>query len=177
MLAVAKGDDHAYRLIFDRYYPRAVNIAYRTLGDAVVAEDVAMEAFLRVYQARLRYRPSAKFSTYLYRIVVNLCLNYAKRVRMLTTLSAEDCKLLASDHHDPAKCAERRELGGIVREAVLRLPPNQRLALALVRYENLSYESAAEVMGVSVKALESLLHRAKQNLRKSLKSYVQNEDG
>lgn len=168
MQRAARGEDSAFRELFDRYYPRAVNIAYRSLGDIDLAEDVAMEAFTRIYESRHSYKPEAKFSTYLYRVVVNLCLNAAKRQRAVRQEALDESRISASSDADPAVQAQRGETSRRVRDAVSSLPANQRMALVLTQYQQMSYASAAEVMKTSVKALESLLHRAKRNLRKSL---------
>jgi len=173
MLRVSRGEDAAFRELFDRYYPRAVNIAYRSLGDADLAEDIAMEAFAGIYESRRSYKPRGKFSTYLYRIVVNLCLNAQKRRRIVTHESLDDSRLSGPPDDDPARTVERHEVSHAVREAILSLPANQRTAIVLTRYEQLSYQAAAEVMKTSVGAIESLLHRAKQNLRKSLAHLVE----
>lgn len=168
MLQAAKGDLSSYRELFDRHYKRGVNIAYRMLGSREAAEDAAMDAFARVWESRASYKPTAKFSTYLYRVLVNLCLNSAKRKRFTVDCDIDDSLLQAPSDCDPVVGVQRNEKARAVRDAVLRLPENQRIAIILTRYEELSYEATAEVMGVSVKAVESLLHRAKANLRKRL---------
>jgi RNA polymerase sigma-70 factor (ECF subfamily) len=177
MVSAAGGDSEAYRELFERNYKSAVGLAYRFLGNSVSAEDVAMEAFLRIYQSGKTYKPSAKFTTYLYRIVANLCINHARLKQNSVCSSLDDSRFVADSASDPSKHVQKSELSHVVRKAVMELPPNQRLALVLTRYEGLSYESAAEVINVSVKALESLLYRAKQNLRKSLKDYVTSTEG
>jgi len=167
MLRVAGGEVSHFRELFERHYPRAVSIAYRSLGDMEHSEDVAMEAFARIFDARKSYSPKAKFSTYLFRVVVNLCLNAARRKNAIQFQSLDETLVPAADS-DPADALQRAEMGDAVREAVVSLPANQRMALVLTRYEGMSYSEAAELMRVSVKALESLLHRAKANLRKRL---------
>ena len=172
MLRAATGDEEAFAELFERHYARAVNIAYRSTGDRDLAEDIAMDAFARIYESRASFRASAKFTTYLYRVVVNLTINAAKRSRIVRQDPLEDGVLAAPAAADPSAQAERAEVARVVRDAVLALPPNQRLALILTRYEGMSYESAAEAMRVSVKAVESLLHRAKANLREALRDCV-----
>jgi len=172
MLRAAAGDEDAFAALFERHYARAVNIAYRSTGDANLAEDIAMDAFVRIYESRASFKGGAKFSTYLYRVVVNLTINAAKRRRLVREEPLADDSLVMPASEDPSAHAERSETAGRVRDAVLALPPSQRIALILTRYEGMSYESAAAAMRVSVKALESLLHRAKANLRKALKDYA-----
>lgn len=172
MQRVAEGDKSHFKDLFDRHYDRAVAIAYRSLGDLDLAEDVAMEGFAQIYRSRGSYAPKAKFTTFLYRVIVNLCLNKAKR-RSVVTFEALDERHCDTPDSDPAVIAQRKESGEQVRQAVLSLPVNQRVALTLTRYEGLSYASAAEVMNISVKALEALLHRAKENLRKKLRHIIE----
>lgn len=172
MLQAAQGDLSSYRELFDRHYKRGVNIAYRVLGNRDIAEDIAMDAFARIWESRASYKASARFSTYLYRIVVNLCLNNAKRKRFTSDCELDESQLCTPPDSDPANKAQRDETSRIVREAILGLPENQRIAIVLTRYEGLSYEATAEVMGVSVKAVESLLHRAKASLRKTLLDFM-----
>ena len=172
MLRAARGDESAFRQLFDHHYPRAVNIAYRSLGDMDLAEDVAMDAFANIYESRSSYKPRAKFSTYLYRVVINLCLNAAKRRRTVRQEPLNESTVGASADKDPATQAQRAETSRQVQQAILSLPANQRIALVLTQYDQMSYASAAEAMKVSVKALESLLHRAKRNLRIALADLV-----
>ena len=167
MLKVAGGEVSHFRDLFERHYPRAVAIAYRSLGDTDAAEDIAMEAFARIYQSRRSYSPKAKFSTFLFRVVVNLCLNASRRKRAVALDELDECRVESADS-DPAAAAQRAAVSEAVREAVVSLPASQRAALVLTRYEQMTYAEAAEVMGVSVGALESLLHRAKSNLRRNL---------
>ncbi|NLN77142.1 MAG: sigma-70 family RNA polymerase sigma factor [Armatimonadetes bacterium] len=172
MQRVAEGDESHFQDLFDRHYDRAVAIAYRSLGDLDAAEDIAMEGFARIYEARRSYAPTARFTTFLFRVIVNLCMNAAKRRRIVTFETLDESQSAARDS-DPAATAQRKELCDEVRAAVLSLPPNQRMALALTRYEHMSYAESAEVMNISLKALESLLHRAKENLRKKLRHVVE----
>lgn len=172
MVRAAQGSREAFSRLFDIYYPRAVNIAYRALGNRDLAEDIAMEAFSRIYERRDKYRPDAQFSTYLYRVVVNLAIN-ASRNRKHDSAGDMDINMIAAGPEtDPVDISTKSETAAYVRKAILDLPENQRMAVILVKYESLSYESAASAMGVTVKALESLLHRAKTNLKKALADYV-----
>lgn len=171
MLRAAQDETEAFRELFDRHYDRAVNIAYRMLGDKDAAEDAAMEAFAGIYQSRGSYQPRARFTTFLYRVVANVSINKSKRGGGVTLHPLDDSHA-ASPDADPAVSAQRSELSEVIKRAILSLPENQRMALVLTRYEEMSYESAAEVMDVSVGALESLLHRAKRNLRRALGQYL-----
>jgi RNA polymerase sigma-70 factor, ECF subfamily len=162
MLAVAKGDLDAFGQIVLRHQKLAWGIAYRFLGDKHEAEDVAQEAFLRILDAASRYKPTAAFAIYLSRIVTRLCLDHARKKRPLTTDS-----LTAVQDAGPS-AAERiavhdRELA--IRAALNELPPAQRMAVVLRYFEGLDCRSVALSMEVSVKAVERLLARARNNLK------------
>ena len=167
----AAQDDAAFAELFDRYYPRAVNVAYRMLGDRDLAEDTAMEAFARIYESRAGYRPTAAFGTYLYRVVSNLSINACRR-RSHIRLAPLDDTHPAPASDGPEAGVQQAEFANAVRAAVLALPERQRMALVLTRYEGLCHADAAEVIGVSTGAVESLLHRAKCSLRKSLEHHL-----
>lgn len=173
MLRAANGETDAYRELFDRHYARAVNLAYRFLGDKDLAEDVAMDAFARVYESRRAFRGTSKFTTYLHRVLINLSINASRHKDRLSVQDGEQLEMIPSPGDDPAVVAVRTEVACAVRDAVLALPERQRLALILTRYQEMSYQEAAEAMRISVGALESLLHRAKQSMRESLQGYVE----
>jgi RNA polymerase sigma-70 factor (ECF subfamily) len=136
-----------------------------------MAEDLAQEAFVRVYQARHTYCPTARFSTWFTTIVTRLCLNERRRAKV-GPVPTEDLEHLADSGPSPEQSALRAELSEQVQVALAVPPEKQRLAVILHRHEGLSYQEIAASMGVSVSAVESLLHRAKQQLRKSLAGYV-----
>jgi len=174
---VAKGDDEAFRLLFDRHSRLAYAVIYRQLGAQSVAEDLVQEAFLRVYRAAPSFEPTAKFSTWLYTIVTNLCLNYKRdRARDKLRLVGNDddraaIEQIARDEepeHDSLDVDERTRL---VREALAELPDNQRMVLILSRFEDKSYDEIAEIMGTTVPAIKSLAMRARGALRDALAPY------
>jgi len=174
MARVADGDNGAFDVLLVRHRRWVVNLAWQYAGDAAEAEDLAQEAFVRVYRARRKYPPTAEFTAYLRRVAVNLCLNEARRRRRHPTdsWSGQDDPETAADL--PDVLLARAELTQRVRAAVKQLPDSQRMAVTLRRYEDLSHQEIARAMGCSVSAVESLLHRATQNLRKALGDYVQN---
>ncbi len=171
MLAFQEGDPAAFDRLVERCRRRALNIAWHFLQDPEAAEDLAQEAFLRVYQARHTYRPTAQFSTWFTTIVTRLCLNERRR-RKPDPVPSEDLEHLLDRRPSPEQAALRAELARQVDAALASLPEKQRLAVILHRYEGLSYQEIAQSMELSLSAVESLLHRAKQQLRKSLGSYV-----
>ncbi len=166
MARLAKGDMAALGDIVSRHQDKVLSLSYRVLGDWHRAEDVAQEVFLRVYRAASRYEPKAKFTTWLYRIVVNLCFDeQRKRAKAAVSLENADSQILVEPDHS---AAEKKELAELVRTTVNGLPERQRLAVILHRYDGLSHGEISEVTGWTKSAVESLLVRAYANLRGKL---------
>jgi RNA polymerase sigma-70 factor, ECF subfamily len=181
MLRVKQGDESAFESLVDLYRSQVVGMVYRYLGDAARAEDVAQEAFLRVYRARKSYKPLAQFKTWLFRIVYNLVVNEANARKRNAALSlerlraSEDGAFFVEDENAPIpeKELEHAELLAKVREAVLDLPENQRMALVMNKYRDMPYVEIAQAMGLSVEAVKSMLFRAREKVRNKLIRYMQ----
>jgi RNA polymerase sigma-70 factor (ECF subfamily) len=180
MARVAKGDDEAFETLVTRHQTPVLNLIYRFLGDRAQAKDLAQEVFLRVWQTAKTYEPKAKFTTWIYRIGTNLCLNELKAARRRKWFpfyrSQEGTDNAIEDTYpDDSPTAEdlllAKERTRQVSEALQSLPANQRMALLLKRYDDLPYEEIARIMGCSVSAVESLLVRAKKALREKLKKF------
>lgn len=168
MKRVAEGDADVFRTLVARHQASVMNVIYRFIGDRTEAEDLAQETFIRVWQSRKQYEPRAKFTTYLYKIVTNLCLNYIRRKQILST----DCLTeTVSDELSPATQLVKREANTIIKDAIGALPSNQKMAVILHRFENLSYKEISEAMKISLPAVESLLHRASLKLTELLAPY------
>lgn len=166
MARLARGDISAIGHLARKYQNRVLEIAFRTLGHWDLAEDVAQETFLRVYRAAKTYQPQAKFTTWLYRIVVNLCLDeQRRRAKAALPLDAVAPQGLPASWESPA---ERKELAELVKAAVQELPERQRIAVVLHRYEGLSHAQVAAATGWTQSAVESLLVRAYASLREKL---------
>ena len=129
------------------------------------------EVFLKVYRAARSYRPTAKFSTWLYRIATNTCLNHLKSRRRTRVDPFEQERQLATSSADPHRGVEQQELEAAVERALRQLPGRQLMAVTLRRFEELPYEEIAEAMGCSVHAVDSLLRRAADMLRTTLAPY------
>ena len=162
MARAAQGDERAFRLLAERHAGRALGLARRILGNEAMAEDIVQDAFLRVWINAPRWRPQAQFRTWLYRIVVNLCLNAKRR--------AGDLPLDAADHvADAAPLAdaqlEARERDRHLAAAVDALPERQRAAIVLTYQEGLGNAEVADVLDTSISGVETLLVRAKRALR------------
>lgn len=166
MACLARGEVSALDTLARRHQGRILQLAFRTLGRWDVAEDVTQETFLRLYRAAGTYKPQAQFTTWLYRIVVNLCLDeQRRRAKAALPLEAVAPEGLPAAHENPA---ERKELSELVRTAVQQLPDRQRMALVLHRYDGLSHTEISQVTGWSESAIESLLVRAYASLREKL---------
>jgi RNA polymerase sigma-70 factor (ECF subfamily) len=165
MARTAQGDGRAFRMLAQRHAGRALELARRMLGNEAVAEEIVQDALLRVWTNAPRWRPEAAFRTWLYRVVVNLCLNARRRV--------SDLPLDMADHiADSAPGAdaqlETRERDEGLATAVDTLPARQRAAIVLTYHEGLSNAEVATVLDTSVSSVETLLVRAKRTLRTAL---------
>lgn len=181
MLRVKQGDRDAFEALVEKYKHPVMNLVYRTLPDATEAEDLAQHVFLQVWKSAHRYEVSAKFSTWVFTIARNLSLN---EIRRRSRHPAESLDQTSPDDDQPLRQIEDRknfsapdallqgELEGKIDEALGDLPEKQRTALLLCREDELSYEEIAEVLGCSVSATKSLIHRARETLKQVLKPYL-----
>ena len=176
---VAQGDQTAARAIMARHLPKILNLGRRMLGDQIEAEDVAQDVFVRVWTHAARWQPGqAKFETWLHRVAMNLCYDRLRR-KPATALD----KVPEPVDHAPGPAAKlfEAQLAGAVNDALKRLPDRQREALVLCHYQGLTNIDAAQIMGVSVEAMESLLSRGRRTLKATLKplsedAFGRNED-
>jgi RNA polymerase sigma-70 factor (ECF subfamily) len=168
---VGAGDHEAFRRLVDRHLARVVAFAGRTLGDRAAAEDVAQETMLRLWTSAARWRPTgARLGTWLYRVARNLCLDRLARHR---EAPLDDAPEPPDPGPSPAALLQARDVGARVQAALAGLPAQQRIAIALCHFQGLRNVEAAEVMDVSVEALESLLARGRRTLRERLRAVAQ----
>lgn len=178
MLRVQKGDEAAFNTIVERYQGRILDLCTRYVGNTADGEEVAMDVFFQLYRTRLDYRPDAKLSTYLYRIAVNRSLNRIRDRKRRRLVSFEWLRgdrpfdPGAPEGDRPDARLETEEQESLVRRAVDRLPEKQKTALLLRKYDELSYEEIASAMGTTVSAVESLLFRARETLKKNLRPVI-----
>jgi len=165
MLAVSEGDLDAFEKIVRRNQEYAWRVAYRFLGQKQEAEDVVQDAFLRILEAADRYRPSASFRTYLYRVVCRLCLD---RIKKKTPTIMESTLEIADPAPDALDRLTAREKKDAVKRALNALPPNQRSAIILSHYEGLHHREIAEILQITPKAVERRLARARERLLSEL---------
>lgn len=182
MLLVKQGDHAAFALLVDKYKQPIMNLAYRMLRDLTEAEDLAQNVFVQVHKSAARYEVSSKFSTWLFTIARNLCLN---EIRRRSRHPADSIEAPYHEQEDqprqqfedkktssPPDSLLQGELEQKVQEALASLPENQRTAILLCRQNELSYEEIAEVLGCSLSATKSLIHRGRETLKHKLKPYL-----
>ncbi len=170
-------DEQALRELVERYQGPVYTMAYRMLGNAADAEDIAQRTFIRVWKAAPTYRADARVSTWLFTIVKNLALNEARRRTRKPASSLEESTeqgLCAGSSPETAPDATlvHKELETIVEQALAMLSPKARMAVQLRRFEDMGYEDIASVLGMSVSATKSLLFRARRELRERLADYL-----
>ena len=170
LVRIADGDPAAVRALVGRKLPRILGLAQRMLGDPVEAEDVAQEAFIRVWRQAPKWRPGvARFDTWLHRVALNLCYDRLRRRRELVTDSPPERQ---DEGPAPDRGLMAQDTGQRVSLALGRLPDRQREAIVLCHYQEMGNIEAAGVMGVTVEALESLLSRGRRSLRAALADLV-----
>lgn len=176
------GREEAFGQIVGRNQDRVYGVIYRIIGNHAQSEDLVQEVFLRVFRTAGRYRPMAKFTTWLYRIATNVALNAIRarrkaRVLSLEVTDDEDGSTWRRDVLDtqtpkPHARLDAEELQAKLAGALAALPENQRISFVLNKYEHLNYQEIAEILKCSTMAVKSLLSRARCNLRDTLRSYV-----
>ena len=169
MIRVSGGDTTALASLIQRHKQHVLALAYRTLGRWHTAEDIAQETFLRVWRAAPNYRPTALFTTWLHRIVVNLCLDEMRKRKPDPT---DPPDLSDGGRGNPANALERDDRAAAVRRAVDRLPERQRVAVVLQRFSDMPVKEISQATGWSESAVESLLVRAYRALRESLQDFA-----
>ncbi|MBC8127343.1 MAG: sigma-70 family RNA polymerase sigma factor [Gloeobacteraceae cyanobacterium ES-bin-144] len=179
MERIGDGDHGAFRELVERHQNAVIGTVAKMLGNPSEAEDISQQVFLRVWRHAKRYRPEAKFTTYLFTITRNLVFNETRRRSRKKEVSSDEreevANLLVEASPDRQPDAEllQAELQQAVDQAIASLPETQRMAVVLRRYEQLSYEEIADVLGLSVSAVKSLLFRARTALREALSGYLE----
>ncbi len=183
MLDVKAGDEQSFELLLRKYRTPLVNFLYRMVRNTAVAEDLAQEVFLRVYRARQQYAPSAKFTTWMFRIATNLALNSVRdnrhrqmEISMDQSVDTGEDEQRAVEVPDKAPSVEQelvaRCRSDLIMKAIHCLPEKQRAAVLLHKYQELDYDEIARVLECSESALKSLLFRAYETLRVELAPLV-----
>jgi RNA polymerase sigma-70 factor (ECF subfamily) len=184
MLDVKAGDDSSFELLLRKYRTPLVNFLYRMVRNSATAEDLAQEVFLRVYRARKDYAPSAKFTTWMFRIATNLALNARRdgryqqlEVSIDQPAETQEGAQTAFEVPDRQPGIEHelmaRDRAALIRRAVESLPEKQRAAVLLHKYQEMDYDEIARILQCSESALKSLLFRAYETLRIELAPLVE----
>ena len=185
MLKVQKGDRRTFETLVVKYQKSVINVIFRSINDPVEAEDLAQNVFVQVWKVRRRYKPTAKFTTWLFTIVRNMCLNEVRRRARHPADSMEKTVADATEGGEihwqfadrsvksPSEEALQTELHRRVELALRRLPEQQRTAMMLIRQHNMPYEDIAKVLRCSLAATKSIIHRARQTLRDQIKPYLE----
>lgn len=181
MMRVREGSAVAYEQLVERYQLRVIQFFQNSVS-AALAEDLAQEVFLRIYRAREAYQPDARFATWLFTIAHNVASNAIRKLAQRKEVQVEsadsqarvslDALAKASSGLMPSRQLDRQELSQVVKLAMNGLNERQRTAILLSKFENLSYQEIADAMGLTVKAVKSLLSRARLNLRDALQPYM-----
>jgi RNA polymerase sigma-70 factor, ECF subfamily len=180
MQLVRAGDTVAFEELVERHQRLVAGTVARMLGSNSDVEDIAQQVFVRVWKSAKRYVPRAKFTTWLLKITRNLVFNELRRrsrhPQMPLQVESEDEERPIKDEHAKAPDASllEQELQRAIETAIAQLPETQRMAVVLRRYDELSYEEIADVLGQSVPAVKSLLFRARTELRTRLSRYLAN---
>lgn len=166
---LAANDEAAFRMLVERHIDRAYAIALRIVGNAADAEDVVQDTMLKIWSHRGRWQHGrAKFSTWLYRVISNRCIDLRRKPR---TENVDTVPEVADGQPDAVRVIERNELNEMLEDAMQRLPEQQRIAVILSYHENMSNGEIAQVMDSTVAAVESLLKRGRQQLRQLLRRH------
>ncbi len=178
MQRIATGDEEAFKTLIERHQGAVIGTVAKMLGCTSDSEDIAQQVFIRLWKSAPRYKPSAKFTTYLFTITRNLVFNESRRRSRKKEYSIDeredDFHLQTVDQQQtsPDDGLLHAELQTKIDQAIQDLPEKQRLALILRRYEGMPYDEIARIIGLSVSAVKSQLFRARNTLRESLKDYL-----
>lgn len=179
MSRVREGDTEAFTELIETHQARVVGTIAKMLGDDIDAQDLAQQVFIRIWKSAGRYKPTAKFTTWMFTITRNLVFNeIRRRSRHPATPLEREEEERAFQAPDPSGSTPARsmlesELQDAIQSAIDSLPETQRLAIIMRRYEALPYEEIGEVLGLSIPAVKSVLFRARTELREKLRQYLE----
>jgi RNA polymerase sigma-70 factor (ECF subfamily) len=173
MQRVAKGDKHAFTTLVQVHQNSIINFIWRLMGDNTRAEDLSQDVFLRVWKSAPKYEKRAKFSTWIYRIAINLCLNKKRALKIknmfLAPLPLKRQPQINTDSTTPENQLLKAEQTRLVFDILNTLPSAQRIAVTLRFYQGMSYAEISQILDRSIPAVDALLVRAKKNIQKKIK--------
>lgn len=179
-----QGEESAFGSIFEKYKKKVINLAFRFLKEAQSAEDIAQEVFIRIYEKKIRYDPRAKFTTLLYRITVNASLDLIRRRKFFPISLDQKIQNKTGNEQtfieslpslkasSSGETLDRDELKVCLQKEIHQLPENLKSPLLLYQFEEMPYGDIAQVLGITTKAVERRIYRAKGELRKKLAKYI-----
>lgn len=181
IVELKQGSQSAFSELVKTYQDMVYNTALGIVQHSQEAEDVAQEVFIQVYQNIESFRGDAKLSTWLYRITISKALDFErskkakKRFNQIKNVFGlkEKAEEAIPDFHHPGVVLTQKQDAAILFKAIRQLPENQRVAFILIKTEGLSYSQTAQILNTTEKGVEGLMHRAKENLRKVLKEFLQ----
>ncbi|MDD2889313.1 MAG: sigma-70 family RNA polymerase sigma factor [bacterium] len=179
--AVANKDESAFEILVEKYKYSVLNIIYRYTANRTEAEDISQDIFVKIWHSADSFKYKSKVSTWIYKVVVNYCLNFKNKnkinanIQSLDELSEKGEIIIDSSREH--KTYENQETDKIVRESINKLPERYKMVLVLSRFESKSYQEISEIMNLSIPAVESLIFRAKANLKKVLLPYFNKKIG
>ncbi len=177
-----KGDIKSYRMLVDEHQKKVLNTCYRFVGNREDAEDLTQEVFIEVYKSISSFRGESQISTWIYRIAVTKSLDFIRKKKrkkrfaiLKNTFSGDTVEEDIPDNQNlnPGGKIEEKDRIRILNEALELLPENQKAAFTLSKYDEMSYKEIAEILNTTVSSVESLIHRAKENLKKKLRNYYE----
>ena len=173
------GDRSAFNQLFDKYKPHVINLAFRFVRERGTAEDIAQEIFIKIYENKTPFHPTAKFSTWLYRVTVNAAVDFLRKKKFLghslnERIEGQEEKTFLENLADfkssgPNKILEEKELSELIRGEIDRLPEKFKTPFLLYQFQEMPYREIAKILGMTEKAVERRLYRAKEVLREKLK--------
>ena len=174
-----KGDEAAFKIVVETWQNMVYNTALGIVQNPEDAEDIAQEVFVQAYQSIGSFKGESKLSTWLYRITITKSLDHErrkkrkKRFAFVRSIFGDQNEVLVNppDFHHPGVSLDKKEDAAVLFKAIAELPENQRIAFTLNKIEGLSYQEVSDVMKTTVSSVESLMHRAKNNLKKKLEDY------
>ena len=175
--ACRRGEREAFRALFERHKDKVYSIALRYSGDQAIAMDIAQDTFLKLFSGIQSFRGESSFDSWLYRLVVNSCLDQKRKTRRLAPLIGELLDVLQAPEPSADQRVIQAEMGGQVREVVAGLPPEQRIAVVLRYTQGLSYEEIAAATGCSAGTVASRLNRAHKTLERRLARFRNRNGG
>lgn len=175
MEAVKKGDFKAFSILFNRYSQKISNLSFRFSGQKDFAEEIVQETFIRIWEKADLFKKGYRFSSWIYRIALNLCINQKKETNIFQSLNTnDDVEIeLPTGEKDISEQLIIKEEYEMLQAALMKLPDKQRMALLLAREEGYSYIEIGKLLGLSISSVESLIYRARKKLIEMLSGKIE----